>query len=509
MTQPTETAAGRSAHSVRGIKAPEQIAREAVELAMERGADAADARIVHLAQERLTVQRGRVSEAEAPDGFGIGVRVLKDGAYGFAAAPGSFQSLQDAAPGVARRALSMARDLAPLRRRPVTPVGRADGRGEYATPCVENPFLVPLEEKLDLLIRADRGLGGRREIVSTLAQMQVRREEQWMATSEGGATHQVLVRSGGRIEALARVAGVVERRSYPNALEGDFRAGGFEVVRGLDLVGHAERVRDESIALCHADVCPPGVRTLILGSSQLALQIHESVGHPLELDRMLGEERDLAGGSFASPGDVGALQYGSSHVNLVGDSTFPGGLDTRGWDDDGIPSQRFDLVRNGQLVGVQSGRASAGLAGLPEGAAVSRAEGWYSPPFDRITNVSLEPGEGSLDELIARTEDGAIFADTVKTWSIDQERRNFQFTCEVAWEIRGGRKARLLRLPTYQGSSLEFWRSCDAVAGPEEWQLHGVVNCGKGNPMQVAEMSHGASPARFRGVQFVDVTSPS
>ena len=255
---------------------------------MARGADAADARVVHLAQEKLTVQQGRVSEAEAPDQFGIGVRVLKDGAYGFAAAPGSFQSLKDAAPGVARRALSVARDLGPLRRRPVTPVGRADGRGEYATPCEENPFLVPLEEKLDLLMRADRGLGGRREIVSTLAQMQLRREEQWMVTSEGGATHQVLVRSGGRIEALARAAGVVERRSYPNALEGDFRAGGYEVVRGLDLVGEAERVRDESIALCHADTCPAGTRTLILGSSQLALQIHESVGHPLELDRMLG-----------------------------------------------------------------------------------------------------------------------------------------------------------------------------------------------------------------------------
>jgi TldD protein len=335
--------------------------------------------------------------------------------------------------------------------------------------------------------------------------MSLRREEQWMVTSEGGVTHQVLIRSGGQIEAVARAGEVVERRSYPNALEGDHRSGGFEVVRALGLDSHAERVRDEAIALCHADVCPAGKRTLILGGSQLALQIHESVGHPTELDRILGEERDLAGGSFASAKDAGHFEYASPCVSFVADSTVAGGLDTRGWDDDGIPSSRFHIVRDGQLEGFQSGRISAGRAGLESSAGVSRAEGWYAPPIDRITNVSLAPGAGSLDDLLADTEDGAILADTVKTWSIDQERRNFQFTCEIGWEIRGGRRARLLRLPTYQGSSVDFWKSCDRVAGPEEWRLWGVVNCGKGNPMQIAEMSHGAAPARFRGVTFVAV----
>ena len=172
-----------------------------------------------------------------------------------------------------------------------------------------------------------------------------------------------------------------------------------------------------------------------------------------------------------------------------------------------MPSGRFDLVRDGRLRAFQSGRVSAGRAGAESSRSVSRAEGWYAPPIDRITNVSLAPGHGSLDELLADTEDGAILADTIKTWSIDQERRNFQFTCEVGWEIRGGRRSRLLRLPTYQGSTLDFWKRCDRVAGPEEWRLWGVVNCGKGNPMQIAEMSHGAAPARFRGVQFVDVGS--
>ncbi len=483
----------------------EELARRAVEEALARGADHADARIVRLARERLGVCNGAVSEAEAPDEFGIGVRVRKAGGVGFSATPAPYGELGDAITGLARRALAVARDMGPLRRVPIRFAGRADAIGEYRTPMQEDPFQVPLEEKLELLQRADNGMAGRREIVRRCARIDLRREEQWQATSEGGATHQVLVRSGGKIEALARVGTVVERRSHPNSMDGDFRAGGFEVVRAFGLDVHAERVRDEAIALAHAHVCPGGVRTLILGGAQLALQIHESVGHPTELDRVLGEERDLAGGSFATPDSVGALRYGSPHVSFVADATIEGGLDTRGFDDDGVPSTRFDVVRDGRLVGLQSGRMSAGRLGLDTSSAASRAEGWFSPPMDRITNLSLAPGNGSLEELLAATEDGAILADTVKTWSIDQERRNFQFTCEIGWEIRGGRRARLVRMPTYQGSSVEFWNSCDAVTGPDEWRLWGVANCGKGNPMQIAEMSHGASPARFRGVRFVDL----
>lgn len=482
---------------------PVAVAKEAVELCMARGATAADARVVRLAQEQLTVQDGRIREADAPEDFGLAVRVLKDGAVGFAAAPGGFDSIANVAQGVARRALAVARDVAPLRRVPVQLAGDSSASGEYHTEIHEDPFLVPLEEKIDLLMRTDAALSGRREIVSRSAGIALRREEQWMVTSDGGVTHQVLVRSGGHAEAIANARGVVERRSHPNGLGGQFRAGGYEVVRGLELEAQAERVRDEAIALCHADLCPDGLRTLILGGAQLALQIHESVGHPLELDRLLGCERDLAGGSFATTEQLGDLQYGSKEVTFVADSTVPGGLDSRGWDDDGTPSGRFDLVREGRLVGVQSGRASAGRAGLGPSTSSSRAEGWYAPPIDRITNVSLAPGHGTLDDLLADTEDGAIYADTVKSWSIDQERRNFQFTCEIAWEIRGGRRARLLRLPTYQGSSLPFWRSCDAVTGDSEWDLHGIVNCGKGNPMQIAEMSHGASPARFRKVRML------
>lgn len=490
------------------------IARGAVDTALQRGADHADARIVRRAEERLTMRDGVLASADAPETCGIGVRVWKNGAQGFAAAPGSHRDLVDLAAGVARRAVKIAGDVAPLRRDPVRLAGTADACGAFETRCVENPFLVALEDKRDLLVWTDRALGGRREVVARLAEIRIAREEQWMATSDGGATHQVLVQSGGHIEATSSARGVVAKRSYPHSIGGDFRSGGFEVIRAMDFPGNAERVRDESISLCHADVCPAGERTLILGGAQLALQIHESVGHPLELDRILGGERDLAGGSFVSETDVAeavegaesSLRYGSEYVNFIADSTVPGGLDTRGFDDDGMPATCFDLVRSGRLAGVQSGRASAGRLGARSSTSASRAAGWHAPPIDRITNVSLVPGAaGTLEDLISDTEDGAIFADTPGAWSIDQERRNFQFTCEVAWEIRGGRRARLLRLPTYQGSTLPFWQSCDAVAGPESWALYGITTCGKGNPMQSAAMSHGAAPARFRGIRFIDV----
>jgi len=211
---------------------------------------------------------------------------------------------------------------------------------------------------------------------------------------------------------------------------------------------------------------------------------------------------DLAGASFATTDKLG-FAYGSDAVNLTADSTVPTGLDTRGWDDDGVPSQRWPIVEEGRFRGYLTDREVARHGGDAASRGCSRAESWYDPPIVRITNLSLEPGTWDFDALVADTEDGAIFADTVRTWSIDQRRVNFQFTCELAREVKDGRLGRLLRRPTYQGRTETFWNSCDAVCGPEHFELWGVPNCGKGNPMQVAEMSHGAAPARFRGVQFL------
>jgi TldD protein len=335
------------------------------------------------------------------------------------------------------------------------------------------------------------------------ANLSLKRREQALVTSEGTSIHQVLVRTGAGVSTTAAGGGRVERRSWPDSFGGDFRSGGWENVLALDLVENGQRMRDESTALLSAELCPAGERTLILGGSQLALQIHESVGHPTELDRVFGHEVDLAGSSFATPEKIGGWRYGSPIVNLVADSTVAGGLDTRGFDDEGVASKRWTIVRNGLLEAYHTSREWAGAVGETESRGAARAESWFHPPIIRITNLSLEAGSGSLDELLADTEDGAIFADGVRTWSIDQRRLDFQFTCEVAWEVRDGKLGKLLSTPTYQGSTPTFWGSCDAICGPEAWRLHGVPNCGKGNPMQVAEMSHGAAPARFRNVRFI------
>lgn len=479
------------------------LAERAVREAMAAGAEYADARIVRIAAEDLCLRNGALADASAPAEFGLGVRALVNGTFGFAAAPGASRELPDLAPGVARRAARTARDLAPTRRRQVVLAPEAPSVGDYSTPVDEDPFSVSLEEKLALLRAADAGLVGRREIVAREARLTLRRSEHWLVTSEGARVHQVLVRCGGGLAATAAANGQVERRSHPNPSGGDSRTGGFEVFRALDLVGEAPRVRDEAIALCHAPLCPPGRRTLILGPAQLMLQIHESVGHPSEVDRALDEEFDFAGASFATVDGLGRLRFGSPCVNLYADSTEPGGLATRGYDDEGVPSRRFDIVRDGVFVGYHTSREWASVLGDARSHGTLRASSWDSPPIVRMTNVSLAPGSGSLADLLADTEDGAIYADTVKMWSIDQRRLNFQFTCEVGYEVKGGQLGRLLRSPTYQGSTPEFWAACDAIAGPEAWRLHGVSNCGKGNPVQRAEMSHGAAPARFRGVEFV------
>jgi TldD protein len=373
---------------------------------------------------------------------------------------------------------------------------------DYETPVEIDPFGVSVAERLDLLQAADASMDGRESVVARQAFFSLRREEQWQASSEGAALHQVLVRTGAGMDVTAAANGQVQRRSHPCSW-GNYKTGGWEHVLEMELPAHGERIRDEAVALCGADPCPGGERTVVIGASQLALQIHESVGHPNELDRVHGHEVDLAGSSFATPEKLGGFQYGSDLVNLVADSTIKGGLDTRGWDDECVPSGRWHVVRDGVFTGYHTSREWAHTIGEERSRGTSRAEGWRNPPIIRITNLSLEPGSWEFDDLIADCEDGAIFMDCVKMWSIDQRRLNFQFTCEIAWEIEGGKLGRMLRNPTYQGRTPDFWGSCDAICGPQHWDLWGVSNCGKGNPMQVAEMSHGAAPARFRGLNLV------
>ena len=475
------------------------VAQQAVEQALKAGADYADARVSRLSREELALRNGVLADADAPEDFGLGVRVLRQGCWGFAAAPGRPHELGDVAPGLARRAFKAARDLSTVRKEAIE-LGETCGHvGEYRTPVGIDPFQVSLNDKIDVLRAADAALQGRDEVTVREARLSLRRREQWFTSSEGASIHQVLMRSGAGIAATAAANGTVERRSSP-ALH---QARGFEWIQDLDLAGQAPKVRDEAVELCSAPLCPQGERSLILGGGQLAMQIHESLGHASELDRALGGEVDLAGGSFLVPGQSDALRIGSDCVTLTADSTMRYGLDTRGFDDEGAASQSWKVVDAGRFGAFHTDRSQSSAVDESGSRAACRADGWYSPPIVRMTNLSLEPGQWSLDGLLADTEDGAIFADGVRTWSIDQRRMNFQFTCEVAWEIQGGRLGSMLRRPTYQGQTSQFWGSCDAVCNSDHWRLYGVTNCGKGNPMQLAEVSHGAAPARFRRVLFL------
>lgn len=237
----------------------------------------------------------------------------------------------------------------------------------------------------------------------------------------------------------------------------------------------------------------------MIDSEQMELQLHESVGHPIELDRIYGTEAAYAGTSFLKPDDLGSLRYGSEHMNVTADPTTASGLGTFGYDDEGIPAKRQPIVEGGILAGFLSSRETAALLGEGSGGSM-RADGWSRMPLVRMTNLHLEPGAGSLEDLLADVDEG-IFLGTNKSWSIDDKRLNFQFGTQIAWEIKHGKLGRLLRDATYTGVTPEFWGSLDAVAGPEEWRMFGLTNCGKGQPGQSAHVSHGTSPSRFRNVQ--------
>ncbi len=342
-------------------------------------------------------------------------------------------------------------------------------------------------------------LRGGKPVSSADAWMEWVRVEKRLLTSEGTDTTQRFTYGGAGMEVFALGDdGVSQRRSYPTWQGSDGFQGGWEGLDALDLMGHTGEIRDEAIALLSAPPCPEGSRDLILDASQVALQIHESCGHPTELDRALGSEISLAGGSFLQPRMLGKLQYGSDIVDIVADSTSAGGMGTFGWDDEGVAAGTHPLIERGKFVDYLSSRETAHALGR-ETTGTMRADGWNRAPMIRMVNVSLQPQKGTLDELIADTKDG-VFMLVDKSWSIDDLRLNFQFSCEAAWEIKNGKKTRLLRDPRYTGITPELWGSCDAICGREEWKLFGLSTCGKGDPMQIMQVGHGAAPARFRGV---------
>lgn len=473
-----------------------QLAERAVDTAKAKGASYADCRIILTKEEGIAVQNGSVADLDISEDIGFGVRVIANGAWGYASSP---HVTPDEIDKVAAQAVAIAKASALLKKQDVRLAPEPVVEERWQTPVVEDPFKVPLEEKLKLLLEIDKLLRGDKRINVAHSSMGFKSEHQWMATSEGSFIDQLLIRSGAGYSATAVGNGEVQVRSYPNSFRGQYMTKGYELVRSMGLLANAERVREEAIMLLTAPTCPSGKRDVIIDHTQLTLQIHESVGHATELDRVLGMEANYAGMSFATLEKHNNFMYGSPVVNLVCDSTIPGGLATIGWDDDAVRAQRWHLVKNGKFVNYQFNRELAHTIGASRSVGNSRAQGWQNIPIVRITNLSLQPGDWELSDLMADTENG-IYLDTNKSWSIDQWRLNFQFGVEAAWEIKGGKKGQILKNANYQGITPEFWGSCDAICNEKYWSLNGVWNCGKGQPGQIAEMSHGSSPSRFRNV---------
>ena len=444
--------------------------------------------------QHVSTKNGRVETLRDVESEGIGVRVLVGGAWGFAC---DRRLTDDGARNAASRATAFARAAAGNHHRALAPIEARSG--VYRTPVERDPFEVALSEKVDHCLRAEQALA-HEDLKVTQAFVRAQREHKFLVSSEGVDVEQELVECGGGLDALAVRDGGFQMRSYPSAHGGSSAQAGWEFVERLGLEREAPRVGEQAAALLQADPCPATVTTVVLDSEQLALQVHESVGHPTELDRVYGTEASYAGTSFLKPGDLGALRYGSEHMNVTADSTTPGGLGTFAFDDEGVAADREPVVEEGVLRGFLTSRETASRIGAGRGGSM-RADGWSRMPLVRMSNLHLEPGSGSLEELIGGVDEG-VFLETNKSWSIDDKRLNFQFGTQVAWEIKNGQLGRMLRDATYTGITPVFWGSLDGLAGRGEWRLYGLTNCGKGQPGQSAHVSHGTSPGRFRDVQI-------
>ena len=468
-----------------------------LDTAASLGATYADVRVVSRLDESISIKSGRVEGVASGESEGFGIRVLVDGAWGFAS---SYRIEPAEADRVAAEAVRIARASATALRNQVRLDDRPAASGRFETPVEVDPFTVPLETKIADLLAADETANRVKGITFTESTYAAQRDRKTFAATDGSFTEQVLTHVGSGFEANAVEGDEHQRRSYPDA-GGGWQAAGYEYIRSLDLAGHSEAYAEEAVALLSAPQCPPGRTTIVLDPSQLYLQLHESCGHPTELDRVFGTEASYAGTSFLTVDKLEShFRYGSDLVDIVADATAPGGLGTFGWDDEGVAAQAVPLVKEGIFVGYLSSRETAPRIGRRSGGAM-RADGWNRIPLIRMTNVNLLPKPGmSLDEIVADTDDGLYLASN-RSWSIDDRRLNFQFATEVAYEIKGGKKGRLFKNPTYTGITYEFWRSCDAVGDERSYRMLGTPNCGKGEPGQVGHVGHAVPGARFRNVQ--------
>jgi TldD protein len=479
-----------------------QIADWALDTARHRAAQYADVRIVNDRSRSLATKNGKVGHAGSSESLGIGIRVLVNDSWGFASTDDLSRAAIDR---TTAEAVQIAKASARVKEHPVRLAPEPPAKIDWASPCKVDPFTTSVEQNLELLTSIDRELMAVEGVTLAESGLTFGRHEQWFYNTEGSEIHQTRTVTGAGFTVYSFQGSEIQKRSYPNSFGGQHQNKGYELIEELKLLEHARPIAEQAVGLHKADQCPQGDMTLLLGSSQLGLQIHESIGHPIELDRVLGMEANFAGTSFLTLDKLRQLRYGSDIVNVVADATeqHGPGLGTFAYDDEGVEAQCTPIITNGLFTGYISSRETAHTIGENRSNGTMRAEGWNRIPLIRMTNISILPGEKPLtfEQLLADTDDG-IYMETNRSWSIDDKRYNFQFGCEIGWEIKGGKLGRMFKNPSYSGITTEFWNSMDAICSRDQWLLWGTPNCGKGQPMQTMGTGHGAAPARFRNVKI-------
>jgi TldD protein len=475
---------------------PKKAGLAAIQKAADLGAKYADYRQVHTESEFLAYSDGAPEEVSHSIDEGYGIRVLVNGAWGFC---GSADTTEDGVMTATRTAVSIAGASARLQKTPVELGPCQKYFDHYVSYIKTNPFSIPLRQKLDFLVHLDELMAQNEQIKHRYGFLDFRKITTDFFSSDGSALHQVIYQSGAGIKVTAmRSHRERATRSFP-ANEGLYENRGYEILDQIDFAGNIPIISEQAVSLLDADPCPEKVCDIVIDGSHLSLVIHESIGHALELDRVFGGERNFSGASFATPDLLGKLKYGSDIINVVSDPTYKYGLGSFGFDDEGIKAHEAYLIKNGVLINYLSSRETAARIGK-ESTGAMRADGWGNVPIVRMTNTNLLPGNQTLDDLISGVDDG-LFLQTTSSWSIDDNRENFQFGCEYAREIKGGKIGKIIKNPTYGGNTIAFWNSCDGIGDESLWQVWGTPNCGKGQPAQNGRVGQGAAPARFRNIR--------
>ncbi len=468
--------------------------REIVKYLAKKKVRFADAR-EHLFREReINTEDARVEQITEQNISGVGIKVLYENGWGYASTsgtePASLRKAADRALALARNADRSATGTVELAEEP-------RHTAKFATKIKEDPFEVDISDAVGVLLRAGETILKGKDVIKANSRLVFRNMKKKYANTEGSVIETDVFTVLPEIEATARANGEVKSRHYwPAPMNA-----GYEYFRGLDFMTNAERIAAESREHCFARPCKTGPTALILDPEHLSLTMHESVGHPTELDRVLGYEESCAGRSFATMDKLNNFKYGSGLVNFIADNTLEGGLATCGYDDEGVECQKWHMIKDGILTGYGVNRELAYKMKMKRANGTTRATKYCDVPITRIPNLYLAPGKKSLsvEQLIADTEDG-IYIEGMGSFSIDQMRLNMQFGGDAFWEIKKGKRTGMLKNVVYNAISYEFWRSCDAIADERYFKRSGFITCGKGDPMQLAQMTHGASPARFRNI---------